>query len=261
MPPPPAQIPLGAQVPPGTHPRRAREPETVTLPVAVPLVFALLVFAGVFFLLLDPVETLTALTTVRDWPPSAQRALACAAILPLIALAALAARRVMLVRPGGAAAAPPPERRLGDTASLGVFLGSGGHTAEMRAMLAAVDRKRYSPRVYVYCKGDEMSLEAVADIEGAESEGDKGGGGVRSSAYSFVCLPRARRVGQGRVSSIFSTINTFLHALVQLFLVPLANDPLRPWADVLLLNGPGTAVVLVAVMYIRRVSRSSWARR
>lgn len=42
-------------------------------------------------------------------------------------------------------------------------------------------------------------------------------------------------------------------ALWYTFLVPLVKHWRDPWVDVLLINGPGTAVVLVAVAWIRRV--------
>jgi beta-1,4-N-acetylglucosaminyltransferase len=47
---------------------------------------------------------------------------------------------------------------------------------------------------------------------------------------------------------------TLFAAVWTTFLVPMYKQPMRPWVDVLLLNGPGTAVVLVAVAWIRRVS-------
>jgi beta-1,4-N-acetylglucosaminyltransferase len=48
-------------------------------------------------------------------------------------------------------------------------LGSGGHTSEMRTLLSTLDFEKYTPRVYVLCHGDEMSLRAVGAIEGEHS--------------------------------------------------------------------------------------------
>jgi hypothetical protein len=221
--------------------------------VWIPFGLLFLCILAVALFTIDPLETARELTRFRQWHPRAQKAFAAALILPSIALFGLFIRRVQLVRPGASAWSPPPRRKLGDRVSLGVFLGSGGHTAEMRALLKGVDRKRYSPRVYVYCHGDEMSLRAVAELEGGEQPKDQQKG--RRSGYSLVALPRARKVGEGYISSLFSATKTALHALFHTFFLPLADAPLNPWVDVLLVNGPGTAVVLVAVAYIRRVRR------
>jgi hypothetical protein len=73
-----------------------------------------------------------------------------------------------------------------ETCSLGVFMGSGksmstcrfqgiglmhcigGHTAEMKALVTTLDFNRYTPRTYVYCHGDEMSLRTITEIEATQ---------------------------------------------------------------------------------------------
>lgn len=166
-----------------------------------------------------------------------------ALFLAAAALALLLAARVYAVlprrgRPGQQAADTRPTR------SLAVFLGSGGHTAEMRALLRALDRRKYKPRIYVYGAGDALSLRAVSELEED----------AKSTEYSLLALPRARAVGEGKLSTLVSASRTLAVALWHTFLVPLATRPGEPWADVLVLNGPGTAAVLVLVAYIRRVS-------
>ncbi|TXT10717.1 hypothetical protein VHUM_02222 [Vanrija humicola] len=123
----------------------------------------------------------------------------------------------------------------------------------MRAMLSALDGDKYSPRVYVYGAGDEMSLRAVADVESAL-------GGASAGSYALLALPRARAVGEGKLSTLVSASRTLAVALWHTFLLPLLTRPATPWVDVLLLNGPGTAVVLVAVAYIRRILGLSYTR-
>lgn len=143
-----------------------------------------------------------------------------------------------------------PQRRDSDTRptrSLAVFLGSGGHTAEMRALLRSLDRRKYSPRIYVYGAGDALSLLAVSELEED----------TKSAEYSLLALPRARAVGEGKLSTLVSASRTLAVALWHTFLLPLAERPSEPWADVLVLNGPGTAAVLVLVAYIRRVSQNT----
>jgi beta-1,4-N-acetylglucosaminyltransferase len=41
----------------------------------------------------------------------------------------------------------------------------GGHTAEMKALVSSLDFERYTPRTYVYCHGDEMSLRIISELE------------------------------------------------------------------------------------------------
>ncbi|BEJ17399.1 hypothetical protein CspHIS471_0608000 [Cutaneotrichosporon sp. HIS471] len=229
--------------------------EAVTLPVWIPFGLLFLVILGVIVILLDPIETIGELTHFREWDSRGQKLLLASLLLPTFAVFLLLLRRITLVRPGASAWSPPPRRKLGERVSLGVFMGSGGHTAEMRQLLKSVDRRRYSPRVYVYCHGDEMSLRAVAEIEGIKQKDERKGGG-----YTLIAMPRARKVGEGRISTLFSTTKTALHAFFHTFVLPLADAPLRPWVDVLLVNGPGTAVVLVAVAYIRRVVGLSHTR-
>lgn len=52
---------------------------------------------------------------------------------------------------------------------------------------------------------------------------------------------------------MLSVLKTLYIATLRLFLIPLLKDPRRPFVDLLIVNGPGTCVVLVVVSYIRRV--------
>ncbi|RXK39471.1 hypothetical protein M231_03304 [Tremella mesenterica] len=148
-----------------------------------------------------------------------------------------------------------PKRQAGETCSLGVFLGSGGHTAEMVALLSTIDLERYTPRVYVYCWGDEMSLRAISTIESSRYSTENS----TQPSYSRIAFPRARKVGQSWFSTILTTIRTLFHVIWYTFLVPL-TQPRKPWVDVLLVNGPGTCVVLVLVCWIRRILGLSYTR-
>lgn len=71
--------------------------------------------------------------------------------------------------------------------------------------------------------------------------------------YYLLSLPRARRVGQPLLSTMVSVLKTLYIASLRLFLIPLLKNPRRPFVDLLIVNGPGTCVVLVLVSYIRRV--------
>lgn len=76
----------------------------------------------------------------------------------------------------------------------------------MRSLLSVLDGKRYAPRVYVYGAGDEMSLRAVVEVEGAL-------GGTTSGACTLLALPRVCAVGEGRPSTLVSASKTLAIAL------------------------------------------------
>ncbi|KAK1922081.1 oligosaccharide biosynthesis protein Alg14-like protein [Papiliotrema laurentii] len=85
-------------------------------------------------------------------------------------------------------------------------------------------------------------------------------GGADSQNWDILLLPRARRVGQPLLSTCLSTAHTLLAAVHHLFLLPLVHAPSSPYCDVLLVNGPGTCVVVVLVSWIRRVLGLSHSR-
>jgi len=37
----------------------------------------------------------------------------------------------------------------------------------MKTLLFTIDYDRYTPRIYVYCHGDDLSLRAVSELESA----------------------------------------------------------------------------------------------
>jgi len=145
------------------------------------------------------------------------------------------------------------KRRDGETCVLAVFLGSGGHTSEVLTLTSGLDFSRYSPRIYIVSEGDTLSASKAMSLEHSKAFG-------RSrpipepeyqSNYRILTIPRARRVHQ----SIWTVLPTFTRSLVGcLYLISIAplfeNDsPRAPFADLLILNGPGTCVTLcVAVM-------------
>ncbi len=113
-----------------------------------------------------------------------------------------------------------------------------------------------------------MSLSAAQalETEAASLQGD----------YSFLELPRARKVAQSKASSGISSAWAILFALWYLVILPLVHRPrghardfdvrnsiksknklaFRPAGvpfDVLLLNGPGTSVIIVIAYYVAKV--------
>ncbi|KAH8828041.1 UDP-N-acetylglucosamine transferase subunit ALG14 [Flagelloscypha sp. PMI_526] len=90
------------------------------------------------------------------------------------------------------------------TASLAVFLGSGGHTTEALALLQTLDLDKYTPRTYIISEGDSLSADKARKFETSRDPS--------STSYTVITLPRARRVHQ----SLVSTPATALRSLVGL---------------------------------------------
>ena len=90
--------------------------------------------------------------------------------LPLADTTALAAAAVMLLllnlvlRVLVVALSPPPRRGRTPLRTM-VVLGSGGHTAEMFAILRALDPARYTPRASVLAARDSTSAVKVERFE------------------------------------------------------------------------------------------------
>ncbi|KAK8853055.1 hypothetical protein IAR55_003756 [Kwoniella newhampshirensis] len=167
-------------------------------------------------------------------------------LLGVILLAFVLAFRIYALLPSGKSPTSS-NRRSTDTCSIAIFLGSGGHTSEMQTLISNLDFERYTPRTYIYCHGDEISLRAVGKLES-----DKGTS-TKSDSYNLLPLPRARKVGQSPLSTSFSALRTILPTIHHLLILPLLRDPRNPFADVLVINGPGTCAVLVLVSWIRRI--------
>ncbi|KAF8345879.1 glycosyltransferase family 1 protein [Amanita rubescens] len=133
-------------------------------------------------------------------------------------------------------------RRKDETCSLAVFLGSGGHTAEALTLVSALDFQRYKPRTYVVSEGDILSVKKAADLEKSKhSEGQ----------YRILVIPRARRVHQSLLTTPPSALLSLISCIYYVVVEPLvAKKP--AFADLLLLNGPGTCFVLCIAVYMNK---------
>ena len=78
-----------------------------------------------------------------------------------------------------------------------------------------------------------------------------------SSAYRLIELPRARKVGQSYLSSIGTTLYSLLITLWKLAIEPIVKGEVKLVPDLLIVNGPGTCVVVVFVYRFLRVSVSA----
>jgi len=111
-----------------------------------------------------------------------------------------------------------------------VVLGSGGHTTEMLQLLSNLDPHIYAPMIYV-----------VADTDDTSERRYKAAGG-RQPDVVFT-IPRSREVGQSYLSSIGSTLYSFVFCCRLVFRI-------RP--NLLLCNGPGTCLpVAICTLFYR----------
>eukprot|EP00931_Biecheleriopsis_adriatica_P035642 TRINITY_DN20532_c0_g2_i1.p1 TRINITY_DN20532_c0_g2~~TRINITY_DN20532_c0_g2_i1.p1 ORF type:complete len:255 (+),score=36.46 TRINITY_DN20532_c0_g2_i1:110-766(+) len=137
---------------------------------------------------------------------------------------------------------PPCRRWAGSSLPLRttVVLGSGGHTTEMLGLLRDFDQARYRCD-FILAESDTTSLKRVQASRPDLTE-DLG---------RFHTVPRSREVGQSWLSTVATTAQAFLACLSLVW-------QLQP--QVLLLNGPGTCVPVVAAALLfelfafRRVS-------
>lgn len=113
-----------------------------------------------------------------------------------------------------------------------VVLGSGGHTTEMIRLLTCLKATRYSPLSYVVATTDTTSLDRIS----ASSTARRGDAVYR--------IPRSREVGQSYVTSIFTTLRSFIHSIC-------VAARVRP--DLVLCNGPGTCLPIVVVVFLLRI--------
>lgn len=129
--------------------------------------------------------------------------------------------------------APPTLKRTAPCKTL-IVLGSGGHTAEMLRLLTGTDFNHYQPRVYVVAAGDKMSIDKVEKLES-----DCG----NRAKLDIRTIPRARKVRQSYLTSIFSTLLAFSYSFPLVF----ATLP-----ELVLCNGPGTCIPVCFTAYLLR---------
>lgn len=98
-------------------------------------------------------------------------------------------------------------------------------------------------------EGDSLSAQKAITLEGLKA------GTAKSPAkdgYQILTIPRARRVHQNIITVPFTTLRSLLAAVYHVTLSPWLSGEYA--FDVLLINGPGTCVVLCLATYVNRVS-------
>lgn len=162
-----------------------------------------------------------------------------------------------------------------------VVLGSGGHTAEMFSMLrrAKFDPSIYTYRTYVVSSGDHFSAVKAREFEngllsktkhnegngkqhqGTAKEEEKEEEDEPGNSYTIVTVPRARRIHQSYLTAPFSTLQCFWACLLVLLRLhpdqrqSQPSDRVPSYPDIILSNGPATAVCVIMAAKLIRLFR------
>ncbi|POY73651.1 hypothetical protein BMF94_3186 [Rhodotorula taiwanensis] len=174
------------------------------------------------------------------------RSAALAAAFLVCAVLALAVRSVNVVIKTHSGRRAPPRRDSSDEATLAVFLGSGGHTAEMMRLTAHLDWNRFTRRTWIISSGDSLSESKALALEKS----------IGSGEFRLLKIPRARRVHQSYLTSPFTTLYSLAFCLWHISLAPLLalNRERKPvFADLVLLNGPGSCVPIACATFLPRI--------
>ena len=125
----------------------------------------------------------------------------------------------------------------------------------MFSLLHSLDPYSYTHRSYIISEGDDFSALKAEEFEKglAASKNSRpkeiGKGEPKGAAigtYSLHPIPRARRIHQSLLSTPFSSLLCLISCLKLLRTHP------RSMPDLILLNGPGTAVIVVFASLILR---------
>ncbi|KAL1968876.1 hypothetical protein VTN77DRAFT_1237 [Rasamsonia byssochlamydoides] len=214
---------------------------------------------------------LSMLNFIETWRRSPVKVVAGAALAITAFFAALLLLLLHLLAVSQRSTVPKTRRKHTPTHLL-VVLGSGGHTAEMLSMLRRLplDPTVYTFRTYVVTSGDSFSAAKAADFEASlrekykesrRSDGtarDPASGPSESVSYSIVTVPRARRVHQSFWTAPLSTIQCFW-ACIKVLRGIHPDQRVRPqgtaspYPDLILTNGPATAVCVVLAAKLLRL--------
>ncbi|KAI3394558.1 hypothetical protein diail_2549 [Diaporthe ilicicola] len=134
--------------------------------------------------------------------------------------------------------------------------GSGGHTTEMTALIKLSFKARKTQhRRYIITEDDQHSQNQEKALERLihQSYHDEAAG-----TYDTVIVPRARKVYQSYVSSIYTSLRCALDILVALTTIPAQrggkpNGKEFRYPHVIVTNGPGTGFIVGLMAHILKV--------
>jgi beta-1,4-N-acetylglucosaminyltransferase len=208
------------------------------------------------------------------------------ALAVLATLLVAASLRLLAILPS-TRSKPPQWRKRPLATRVLIVLGSGGHTHEMFYLLRSLDTRKYTHRTYVVSSGDAFSAQRAVEFEAMleerereQTKKEKEGEGVPvvqlngdalgkdrverpacvgPEHYTISAIPRARRIHQPLLTTPLSCLYTLYKAFA-----PVLSAPVRPplttrydraatdLPDLIITNGPATAVIVVLASLILR---------
>lgn len=163
-------------------------------------------------------------------------------------------------------------RKPGEPSRLLVVLGSGGHTAEMFSLLHDLDTLKYTHRSYVVSSGDAFSASKAKEFErglydiarsrasaARKQEKQESNGSEHSrtkeelyGGYDIEVVPRARKIHQSILTTPFSSTRCLLACFSILMSTSSTSEPRLGYPDLIISNGPATAVMIILASFISR---------
>lgn len=134
-----------------------------------------------------------------------------------------------------------------------IVLGSGGHTTEMLSMLSrpgrSLDTSLYTHRTYIISSGDYFSALKASEFEAWLSlrPYKPTAGSEKDAEYSIITIPRARRVHQSLLTTPYTSVKCLWSC------ISLLRHHFHGYPDLILTNGPGTAVCVILASLILRI--------
>ncbi|KAK6347652.1 UDP-N-acetylglucosamine transferase subunit [Orbilia javanica] len=138
-----------------------------------------------------------------------------------------------------------------------MILGSGGHTAEMFSLLSSISPDTITHRTYVFSSGDIHSAKSARAFENSLA-GSYTKKSNEKIGYRLLEIPRARRVRQSWITTPWSCLMCLIGCMNVLRGGDLEGMSVqmrqcwegRRFPDVVVCNGPATAVMMVLACYI-----------
>ncbi|KAI9793506.1 MAG: UDP-N-acetylglucosamine transferase subunit [Peltula sp. TS41687] len=181
--------------------------------------------------------------------------------------------RLLYILPSIHPTRPSRRRRRHDPTRLLVVLGSGGHTAEMLAILKNLDTSAYTHRTYVISEGDDFSARKARDFEASltlstgtvvSTSKTTTAEEQKETSFDIQVVPRARKIHQPLSTTPISAVR----CLISCFSILRRSSPtatttaadvargtsttLHTYPDLVMTNGPGTAVCVVLACLMLR---------
>lgn len=192
--------------------------------------------------------------------------------LPLLVITVLTIYRLFIIlNPARSKPLRHGRRNPNEPTHLLIVLGSGGHTAEMFAMLdravnepdpnRRMDWRDFAHRTWVVGSGDSISAARAKEFEemavGLTSQETlmkgkvKGATDIGPGTYDVVTVPRARDIHQPLWSTPFSSLKCLLSCWT--LLTKYTDRRVRDYPDLILCNGPATATIMVFTSVLLRL--------